>query len=363
MAEVDEDIIFTDLENLVEGYEGQLIELDTLETYVKHSKKVLNILQLNIRSARENFDKFLLLFEQGKLSYCDIFILTETFQMSSPESFSLLGYNTYYNQGDYNRNDGILILTKLNLNPDISHHKMEKTKMTVSRLTFKYHDQNYGITALYKSPQVDNVHLFQDLFNFYLHISQENIEIFTGDININIKVNDPVVTEYLSLLGGFGFAPYIKETTRYDSNSCLDHFFIKNKHKHLNFNSFILHTFVTDHYPIMINITNNNTKTNNIKQIEQQIRKQKVNYDILKNNLSLCDWTDVVHLSNPEQATNLFIKILSENIKKATITKHIKQAPSKSKEWITNGLIMSIKHRDKIKKDLQKNFETKLKTL
>ncbi|KAK9883829.1 hypothetical protein WA026_002026 [Henosepilachna vigintioctopunctata] len=68
----------------------------------------LTVLHMNIRSLAEYFDElkvFLAVFD-----FCsDCIVLSDIFQLSDPPRFNLDGYDMLYNEGNYNRNDGMVI--------------------------------------------------------------------------------------------------------------------------------------------------------------------------------------------------------------------------------------------------------------
>ena len=108
---------------------------------------------MNIRSIRKNFDNFLILYEQYDLRTCDVIILSECFQLEN-ETYQISGYSTYYDNGDYNRNDGIVVLVRSCLVFDVHHIKLELSKCTVSRISLVVSGISFGITAVYKPPPI-----------------------------------------------------------------------------------------------------------------------------------------------------------------------------------------------------------------
>ena len=61
-----EDMIFDDLDSTEKEKVGELTELDIQKNKVNLGNKIINITQLNIRRANENFDQFLLFFLTGQ---------------------------------------------------------------------------------------------------------------------------------------------------------------------------------------------------------------------------------------------------------------------------------------------------------
>ena len=294
------------------------------------------------------------------LTYCDIIVLSETHQILSINNFKIPGYNTYYNNGDINKNDGVLIFVKAHLNVNIENIKLNNSCVTVSKLNIEYNNISYGITALYRSPSTETQNFIEDIDLYFTDNLKTQIEIFIGDININILDKDENnVNSYLSMLAHHGFETYINVPTRTPSLTCLDHIFIRKKLKKINliYKSFVLHTNITDHYPIMINI-----------HLQDYIENKTSTYEVVKTNykkfehlIKSQDWSVVTSCNDPLEATNIFMNLYNNSLKQSITKKNIKvKIHHKIKPWITNGIIISIKNRDKMKKRLLRNYSTNL---
>lgn len=356
--------VLNDLDILGNDLYGDLVNGDDLHSFIIEENKVLNIFHLNIRSVKKNFDELLVLLQSYKLTYCDVIILSECFQITSLEHFNIPGYLTYYNNADYNKNDGVLIFIKSYINANISHKKLPKSKASLSKITLKIKNISFGITTLYKPPPIPEQLFIEDIINYFSDSLNSNIEVFVGDININISnKTDKNVNDYLSMLGQFGFVPYIGSPTRItiDSKSCIDHIFVRKKLKSnsLYFKSFIIEAHITDHFPVMLNI-DCEQPVHNINKISACTY---TNFDHLKFQqlIDYQDWSEVLHCDVPDIATTKFINTYLNLMElcKTIITKKIK-IYNKIKPWITNGIVTSIKFRDKLKKKLLKNFSLNL---
>lgn len=328
--------------------------LDISNKIDKNNKK-LNLIHINIRSIRKNFDEFLSFLESFKICYCDILVLSESYQLDSFSEFSMQGYTTYYNHGGINRNDGVIILIKNNLNADVSIHHLDATKVSVIKITFEINKVTYGITGIYRSPQTSVDQFINDLNSYYSQNISENIEILVGDMNINLLDSlDQHVINYYSMLGMYGFKPYIDCITRELSGTCLDHIFIRNNLRLNNFkiNTYVINYDITDHYPIMLNISQDHHNKNNLL-----VKKTIVNIDQMKLDQLFKQetWTGITEILDPEVSYQKFIDKFQHlfSLCKITKTVTIKQY-NKIKPWITNGVITSIKKRDKLKKQLLK---------
>lgn len=359
-----------DIMNNIEEEEvhiGQLVNENELHKTIKLNNKVLNLLHLNIRSANRNFDNFILLIQTYNLYFVDVFILSEAFRDTCIIGCNIPGYKTYFNDAGYNRNDGVLILVRNDIKAEFSILKFPLSKATLGRLECRVGDSSMGIVAAYKPPPIPKIDFTKDLHDYLAALGNSNkLEPLVGDTNFNIlDTVDDENFNYISTLAELGFTSYINTITRNDTNSCLDHIFVKKVQNpnSFGFQSFTLDHHITDHIPVMINIlTKKSLPRQTTPQVEHGNKQNfiiKTDLDKLKQTLNNQDWSPVTNDYNPETATNEFISIFNKALEEAKTISTLKQY-KKRKTWITNGLVTSIKHRDRLKRNLIKNYSIEL---
>lgn len=76
-------------------------------------RKLCNILHMNIRSLKKNFNEFLLYIESADVNDLDIIVLTETWQIEDVLDFSLPNFDILYNESHFNQNDGVVVCEKI----------------------------------------------------------------------------------------------------------------------------------------------------------------------------------------------------------------------------------------------------------
>lgn len=265
----------------------------------------------------------------------------------------------FFNNANYNRNDGIVIFIRDSLVTDIKHYLLNNSRVTITNIALQKCNRRVNIICLYRPPNTDKALFLEDLESYLISCNKDSqINVFLGDININIMDKDEgVVNLYLSILSLFGFVSCINSPTRVtqESSSCLDHIFIRNKlnNEEYKINSFVIHSEVTDHYPVMLNIKlKQNTQTSIKKTNNTIVRMSDEKFcDLIKT----VDWNSVLSQTDVNLATNEFYKIISNIREKASFTKRYIERKIK-KPWITNGLLMCIESRDRMKKKLLTNY-------
>lgn len=105
---------------------------------------------------------------------------------------------------------------------------------------------------LYRSPN-NNVVPFIDeqenLILFKAKSSESDNKTIIGDINIDLLKDTTVQNKYLTFMAEYGNLKMINNMTRYASNTCLDHIFMKCKSTKFS-KSIISPITITDHYPM-----------------------------------------------------------------------------------------------------------------
>lgn len=343
----------TELIDLVE----KEAEIETFEYNINECKQKLesvrkqvslNILHMNIRSINKNFDELLLLIHTLDVNNIDIIILSETWQIITTKNYNIPEFRIYYNDSKLNQNDGMIIYIKTNILANVTQEKYQN--ITITKTDFKFNDNDICITSLYRSPSSESNLFLTDLeTHFKKYKNNKSIEIFIGDVNLNLlKTNDGQVNNYINYLGGLGYKSYINKATRVtnDNSSCIDHIFVKKQQKSKDsLSPIILKTSITDHYTTLLNIC---SEEKMLQKCECKIIK-KIEENLLLYLLEKETWLTVLNTDDPEISCNNFVSVLKNHITFSTKEIKLKNKSKKLKPWITQGIINSIKTRDKLK--------------
>lgn len=214
---------------------------------------------MNIRSLRKNFP----VFRQSQQYYdgVDVIVLTETFILDKYETYKIDGYEAVYNHAANNRNDGTIMYVKRSLDYSYKYETLPNSKTTILQLLVTENNVVYNICGLYrlqtvKGEKVPSKLFIEDLKQFVAQADKANINIFIGDININIYGDISAdASRYKQMLENFGFQSYINQPTRItaSTSTCIDHCFV-NKNCNAIISSEVQEIYITDHYSQMISI-------------------------------------------------------------------------------------------------------------
>lgn len=328
----------------------ELVEVGDLNKLMTLSQ--LKIIHMNIRSAAKNMDEFIILIEQ-LTPEMDVIILTETFILQDPNLYSIPGYTVIYNYGRYNGHDGVLCYIRKGLEFDYRTVIIGETEAL--EVDLNYSCKNVKLTALYRSPNSSESVFIDKMYTYLKEVEAKcDCHILGGDININILArHDSKVDEYRNVMSNFGYRSFINKCTRFESNTCLDHYFVaqRNDSSVGNIHGYILHCNITDHYPVFLTVEIE--QTTHLEQ--KKYRKEYTNYNELSIDLEQEEWKEVYGENEVNQKMENFIKILQKHIKNNTkLIVSSRQNMSKN-PWITRALLKSIKEKNKLYALLRKS--------
>lgn len=315
-----------------------------------------SILQQNIRSIAKNFDEMKIFLSQFD-NHFDIIILTETWQIFDTNFFQICGYEMIYNHGKVNQNDGTVVYIKSKYNHSSTTHVINNIQVIKTKLD--YLKESITITAIYRPPST-SPDLFNDEFRTYLTTcANTDLSFIVGDINIDILSDCEYSHEYLNILSEAGYRSLINNPTRVESETCLDHIFLKTKTDLNNCMPIIFENNITDHYTT-INLLQRPSSSVQCEKKRTHIRR--FNQEKFKRSIQKANLNTKLRSKDAEQAANYLIEHIKNAMEEATTLIKIKPSEKKRKEWITAGIIQAINKKQKLFATWKKDFHnTELK--
>lgn len=291
----------------------------------------LTVLTQNIRSVRKNFNYFTIFLSRLKFQP-DVIILTECWLDSDFTSVHLPDYQCFSSKKFRNQNDGIIVLTKMDLQVDIQ----EPPLIDASCLLIKV-ENSLNIIAIYRSPSNYNITNFLESLEKLISSADGTSCYITGDLNIDIKDGSPDKRseDYLLMLSHYGFTTGHQLPTR--GNNCLDHVMIKSK---LKSTVVVCDSDITDHDTLLFSIYQVSRSTT------AKACSRRVNYPDLIRDIEMIDWTKIYNQNDVSAATNIFIEEIMHTLNKHTTFQKIPSSKTIIKPWLTEGLLKCIRRRD-----------------
>ena len=341
------------------------INTDDLLEVLKQKKDVFKCLSLNIQSLNAKFDELKIYLQNFEQNQCnlDAVCLQETWineRNSDINMFQLDGYQLISQVCKSTSHGGLAIYLNENIKFEVLSINVSESNKWEGLFIKLFLDNNKQLTIgnIYRPPRgrTDDYNIFLNEFDNLLKKLKGEV-IIAGDFNIDLlKINEKTVfSEYFECILSNGFIPKITFPTRLTRNSgtLIDNFLCKILANFSKSTSGICTAKISDHQPYFICLDYLNIKKNKHKLIE---RSKFSNEALVKLKEYLVNENIMLKLtnSNNDQDTNtkydFLHNILLTGIEKYMPTKTVKYNKHRHKDsqWITSGLIKSIKFRDKL---------------
>jgi len=317
----------------------------------KGSLNELRILNFNIRSLNHNLDG-LLVYLNKYISSLDVIVLSETWNYSFL-NFHIDNFYHYFSKNAINKAEGVSVFVAKRLKITCVEIDIVEHCNSVN-IKFELFNELICLTAIYRSFDRD-LKSFANSLDFFLVSSKFDKHIICGDMNINLLNCNITSVDYSNMMAAYGYLFLVDKATRVKGSqeSLLDHVFIKG-FSTLQLNSYLLETYITDHFPIIFVAKLDLPKTCKVSQ--SQRCKEIINFDLLLKFLENESWDKVYETRySVDLAFDKFSECLFDYINNSLITVKVKRQFVKIKCWITKGILVSIKNRDNLYRKAKKN--------
>ena len=343
---------------------------DDALSLLQQKQNTFSILSLNCQSLQSKFDQLKIYIESFNHSNCpfSIICLQETW-LSDYHDLSLLqleGYKLLHQPRTCSAHGGVAIYVQMDLECKIlqingNREIWDGLFIEVSGMQFA--NQNVGkvvIGNIYRPPRelVENYATFTDeIENIISAMTNSNKEIIIlGDFNLDLlKINESQhVNNFFETMVAHGYIPKITCPTRITQNSCtlIDNCYVKLSSNFSKTTAGILNYNISDHQPYFVTLdylvmpkhksrlmkiyTNSAEAYQKfIEELSQTCEKEKFN-----NNLS----------TDPNVNYEMLDNLIQNASKKCLPAKYVRYDKYRHKKngWITQGILKSIKFRDKM---------------
>ena len=213
-------------------------------------------------------------------------------------------------------------------------------------------------------PSMENYNKFINEFSTVistLPCHQNNSVILAGDYNINmLKINEQEhCSTFFDMLTSFSLFPQITLPTRFTTRTgtLIDNFFCNLTKRILQSTAGILIKKFSDHQPYFMFVNTTLKEDHTTKFIQVNVQNKEAMLKV-KNELHSCDiYTklDTNPNTDPNYNYNIIIDEINQAKNKYMTSKLMKFNKYKHKKstWITQGLLTSIRYRDKLYKQIK----------
>ena len=322
------------------------------------SPKDLLILHINIRSLNKNMDDLLDLLNEIR-TRPSIICLTETrLKHDSLVNIEIQGYKFFHADSVSNAGGvGMYVSEDFQFSCEnsfgFSNNGCENMWININTKLA----QNFLVGVVYRHPNA-NIKDFIDHFNDTLQkINEKNINcVILGDFNINIlQHRNESAASYINMLNSNGFFSLLNKPTRItdSSASLIDHVITNNIKCHVT--PGIMNYQITDHLPTFIALKNiKKPSSNSVKfyRCMKQFDSTKFCQDLQISLENFVNDMPELNLLNFNGAFQLFLNTLHIEINAHAPIKRCtrRQKRLQCKPWISKGLYVSIRNKQKLYK-------------
>ena len=314
----------------------------------------LSLLHVNSRSLQKNHDNLTHLLSTVQFDFSVIGVTETWLSEKSPDLVDIDGFQLIRADRKTGRGGGVGFYINHTLVPKI-RNDLTFTLSNAEILSIEFdvaHHNSVIVCVIYRPPNSNMELFFEDL-----EILLEKINVskkaccLMGDFNIDLVQENDSSSTFRNILLSNSFYNTIDKPTRITSQtaSLIDNIFI-NIHRD-TLRSGIFYADVSDHLPIFLIVSD---LFPNKHHVPTKITKRKITSQSLnefKIDLTSEDWTDVLSCHDTDNAYELFWKKFSFYFdKNCPIIEIDAKKQRKKHPWITNGILRSIKKRNKLYK-------------
>ena len=340
---------------------------DQTINFIKSKDNPLSLFSLNCQSLHAKFDQLLIYTKLFDESHCpfSVICLQETWLKDNAD-LSLLqleGYDLITVPSSCSAHGGVCMYIRSNIEYRVLNVNVDRNLYDALFVEIVVKNGNSTkrlvIGNIYRPPRnsAENYRLFNlDLDRIFVTLNRTTDFVLVGDFNIDLlKINEKnFVKDFFDNMISNGFIPKITFPTRTTDTSAtlIDNCFIKTSNNLLESIAGILKHNISDHQPIFVTLNNINTnkKHNNPIRIFTNTSESKARFKSeIESTCNIQQFETSLSL-DPNRNYDILDNMIQAALEKHMPIKTIKYDKHKHKKnsWISNGIVRSIRFRDKL---------------
>lgn len=329
---------------------------DIFKEIFEENGKDLNLVLFNIRSLSRHLDDFIGFTNKMDI-HLDIMAFSECWLLHNVCHRNINGFDCFVNNSGLNKASGVAIYINKRLHArEIDGPFFKNIDILWVQCPGVINGKDLVLILIYRSPSLDKlsfIKIWKKILDFIV-TNRYNV-ILIGDLNFDfLATNCAVTNKFISIAAENGLRQVLTKPTR--DRAILDHCWTNIT---IPTNSVIVKNNLTDHLPIFVSLE----VTPN--QQTQKDTYEKVNYDRTILELNSYNYHAVLEANDVNLGLNILIDMIKKSLKNNTkriVVKKNSRYVNPKRPWITEGILRSIKRRDKWMHKLKKNpMNNKLK--
>ena len=329
---------------------------------VRSDDQVINFHLLNIRSVKQNLDSYISLLGDDDVH---VIVLTETWlDPTNEDTFNIPGYKSFFSSNPNYRAGGVAIYVKANI-PACGRYVGATRDCDCAMIELNTGGNKTQIAAVYRSPTEkisDSTRFAEEGIGDVLQAFDRSADcLLLGDINLCIFKQSGTTGKYLDNCASEGFiCVNNSQPTRVTANgaSLIDHVLFRGRRATITQIEAVDSRAVSDHMLLSFGLST----TKSLFSAPTTTRK-RIDYNKLRRITENTDWSVVDSAESTDTASLDFQRMCLGIIENCSETVDCTNRQTPLKEWVTPGLVRSIRKRDEMHRKLKKKFSLSLKIL
>lgn len=329
-------------------------EVAEWHSYLNKENKKLQIIHLNIRSLRKNFNQLQQLLNNS-LNNLDVLILTEiNIKSHEVPLYNIQGFNSYANTREKCKGGGILVYVRNTMSWAPSVVNGTACEVLHGQLELQSGSPLH-IIAVYRPPKTNQIRFVEELNDLVKDIQYTRDIVFAGDINLNILNGhtNSAIRRYKDMLCKYGLQCAYDDVTREEVvsgrvvKSCVDHVWVRagaagHGRSAAAAASYVLSAGkISDHY--LTGLILHSGEPMGTSDVTKKILINK----LVQDKLSAVDWDQIMSIDCPllmyQRVSHTFSDIYCSSKKDVILKNKRLRQP-----WVSNTLELIIKRRDEL---------------
>ena len=320
----------------------------------------LSVLHLNIRSINKNFSELTDLLQTVDYQF-QVIGLSETWLNDYSHSVSVHSHRKNRQGGGV----GLYLASSFDykVRQNLKFENSETTDSLFVEVTVPK-GKNIIIGVVYRAPDNNLTTFVKDFDEVLDKITKENkLCYIMGDFNVNIMnyQTNNLTGEFLDSMYSDLLSPLINRPTRITSHTAtlIDNIITNN----IDADSVngLLFSDISDHLPIFSIWFDDNFISNHDKSVYYFRDKSEHNVNKFRDMIANYDWTEIIDLNDPKQAYTKFTDKFSRSMNACLPLKKKTKKNRFHKPWISNGILKSIKTKNRLYKQFIRHPESQKK--
>ena len=351
---------FEQLFNHFDSVKCQYYDQNKFISANRYGDGFFNIFSMNIRSLSKHGGELVNFISSMETKF-DVIILTEIGARNLSVVLNLyLNYTFHYVRPHNNNCGGVGIYTHNSLLNVVMMDDLKLTKTCdcskcefESRfIEFMYNGISYTLGGIYRHPNGNVSHFVSSLETTLSKLDDRKNAILAGDMNIDlIKYTNESVTSYMSTMMSYRYLAYVTLPTCITQffTTCIDHIFMKksNKEKVLSTLCGMFYCDISDHLPCFISLQYANNFYTGNRPMTKIFGARNCSKSVQK--MTTENWNDK-YMDSEDDWYHTFVNTVHRIFEQSFLLVQLSRQRIKDKPWITKGLKISIKHKNRLYK-------------